>query len=284
MATDYVEYPTDVTTALHWADDDDDEEPPPPPPPPIPTGNVYGYGTIVAPTGGIIGAVPYGPIQKAPFVGKFNDPLNPLPVLSGGLEHPYDGGVITASPDGLHAASLLLNPSALVFTNTQLSLLRDATGKLAPNGWTVPMAIGGSVVVKSYTIKMEWSGGFVDGADQVGLGITHPISGAPGVAVKVPAPPEPFLILGSRREGSASYKYDFKYAAWFLGNSPVNTGNQFDPSIGGPAYLWWMTRRLAGDGTYGPWGAGQFMLSTVVGLGDHYTWQIASEIEPVVLF
>jgi hypothetical protein len=281
--------PWHTIIAVQW--DKKPEEPPPPPPPPSgqPYCGSYGYGEIVQSVSpDRISAVPYGPILKAPFVGTFS---TRLPVGPGGrdghlshvntdLSHLDDNGapIITADPFGNIATSILLEYTSLSFTNFQLlGELINADGSPDNNGWTVPMAQGGFPpnVVTGYNIRMDWNivSGTVDDRDQVGLGMTHPFK-----VGTLPAPSVPFAILGSRTGGSASYFYDFKYLDFARRGIGIFTeANQFDPAVGGPAVLWWMSKRWFETEWFA---SSEFMWNILSQIGDNYTWQITATCAP----
>ena len=267
----YVEFPFDQIFELHVKKKDE------PPDGEYPAGapycGRYGYGARMEEVPGLISAVPYGPNQQAPMIGTF-----PTSYAHGGINHPLPGSpeTFTAAPFGLHVFALWLGPQVITFSNNQLIGIQDEFGKTGLYGWVEHMATGQSggiaIVVKSYTINLEWAGNWSSHADGVGLGFTHI---APGYSGPVPRPAEPAEVLGSARGGSGSFFYDFKAADYWHGNIEVDEGNQFDPGLGGPAYLWWMSRRGSGS-----WGASaQFMTSVLLGLGDWYTWEIIAECQ-----
>ena len=143
-----------------------------------------------------------------------------------------------------------------------------AAGASGPGGLNNPPT---PIVIKSYTINMEWVGHFSDPLHEVGLGFTHPI---PHWSGSVPRPSVPAVTLGSNLGGSASYFYDFKYFTY--GITPVTESNQFNPGLGGPTYVWWMVRQAG----FTSWSAqSQFMRSTIIGPDDHYTWEIVAECQ-----
>jgi hypothetical protein len=279
----FVEDPWSRVVAVHWADDGGPTEPPVPG---APYCGRYGYGARMEDIGTLITALPFGPNQLPPMAGTFSTGSNTgegggarYGGLNGALMHPVE--TMTAAPYGLVATSIFLGPATMTFTNNQLMSMQDAGGEYGSIGWVVPMAEGQTtfggipipIVIKSYAISMDWAGSYVDPDDEVGIGISHPIHDFTGVVLP---PPEPAVVLGPRLGGSGAFVYDFKYAEWASGNIHVNEGNQYDPGLGGPAFLWWMTRRAGGTWN----GSGQFMLSTLVGLGDDYTWEIVGTCQP----
>jgi hypothetical protein len=277
--TVFVEDPWSRIVAVHW---EDDGEPEPPEYGPPYCGR-YGYGAIMADTGTLITAIPYGPNQLPPMVGTYAT-SGP----HGGINHPLPGNpeTLTAAPYGLIAQTIWLGANHITFTNNQLIYIPDQSGNIGSYGWIEHMATGHTaptsppgvpLVVKSYTINMEWVGHWVDPLDECGLGFTHPI---PGWSGAIPRPSEPAVVLGSDLGGSASFFYDFKAEAYWNNDIHVTEENQFDPGLGGPAYVWWMSRRKTGTG-YTVWGStSQFMVTTIVGLGDHYTWEIIADCQP----
>lgn len=267
------ESPLERIVDVHWKKKDGD------PPNPGDDNNPpycgrYGYGAVV----GGPSALPFGPNAFIPMVGSFSTTKGD-PVY-GGLTYPKTAmlnpvDMITAYPAGLHATFILLQASNIVFSNVQLNGIVDFQGNLGHFNWTVPMATGQSadgipMVIKSYTIRMEWSRSFVEISPPpgtYGLGMSHPTLGT--------SPPrEPFMILGSTQGGSASYTYDFKVKEWYTGQA---TGDTHDPNVGGNAILWWMERHAREE----RWSATtHFMDTTLIVENDWYTWEIIGNCQP----
>jgi hypothetical protein len=273
----FVEDPWSRIVAVHWADEGGPTEPPDRGPPYC---GRYGYGARVEDIGAVRSAVPFGPNQLPPMIGTFSTASNTGPAGEryGGFDratlHPMP--TLTAPSSGLVVTNIFLSDSNMTFTNNQLIGIQDVSGNVGMINWAVPMAEGQNatgipIVIKSYSIEMEWLGHYVDPLDEVGLAVSHP---RPGYTGAVPRPPGPAVVLGSALGGSGSFFYDFKYAAWARGDIHVTEANQFDPALGGPALLWWMARRKTGTGMTAWSASAQFMASTLVGLNDHYTWEV----------
>lgn len=268
------ESPLERVVDVHWKKKKPDEPPGGDTNPPY-CGH-YGWGTIqgfVNP--GLISALPYGRNQFIPFVGTFSttkaDPVyGGLTLSNESMMTPVD--TITAAPYGLHAISILLQYTDMVFTNGQLMAIPDLQGRIGQFNWTVPMAYGQSpdgaqMVIKTYTINMAWH---TSNDAEWGLGITHPWSGA------VAAPPAPFVVFAAG-DGAASYTYQFKVKEWLTFTAVPDAGNQHDPDLGGPGFLWWMSRRPGSS-----WSADtRFMLSTLIAVDDWYTWEIVGSCQPM---
>lgn len=274
----YIESPFDPIVDVHWKKKKPDGPPDPGLGPPY-CGR-YGWGSVVAFIDpGTIGSLPYGPNQFIPMVGTFSTVKADR--VYGGLSP--DGEfmleptpTMTATADGLHVQAIYLGSTTMSFSTNQLMFIRDFNGLAGVFSWVVPMAEGQTadgipMVIKTYTINMEWFSAFAEA--EVGLGISHPI---PGFSGTVRGPTVPAVILGNSAGGSASYTYDFKYVDWAKGNIRVNEGNQYDPNLGGPALLWWMERRASPTWTV----RSQFMSQILFGLDDHYTWEIVAGCQP----
>ena len=281
----YTEFPTDRIVDVRFKKKSDG--PPPPNPFGDPYCNVYGYGAIIEQVGFVITAVPFGPNIFPPFTGTFSlVGLNGPQGLYGGLTAPYRGATTMTAGIGLIAAGMLLTGSTLDFTNQQLMELSDPPyAPVGTYGWTVPMVGGGvprdptkpelgyiPMVIDTYEI--EWNAEPASGALEFGLGISHPLSNPPSGTI-LSAPPEP-QVPG----GSGSYSYDFQWKAWALGElPPITEANQYDATIGGPAFLWWMQRRT---GITQNWSStnSQFGGFATGFIGENYTWQISATCMP----
>jgi hypothetical protein len=277
----FVEDPTMRIVGVHWADDDGG-----PPEPPTDTAycGAYGFGARMELRGSLITAIPYGPNQFPPMVGTFSTTggnIGPAGenygFMAGVPLHPID--TMTAAPYGLIAYWPFLEGNFLTFTNQQLAGIQDYTGAIGTIKWAVPMATGRNasgvpIVIKKYTVNMSWLSHFVAAGDQVGIGISHPLTSPPVGFVYRP-PPAPHQVLGPRSGGSGTFVYDFKYEQ--LGDVAITVDNQYDRALGGPAWVWWMTRSASGA-----WGGSQiFMGTTLVGLNDWYLWDIVAECQPM---
>ena len=277
----YIEDPIGRIVDVHWKKKKDDEPPPDPGYPPAYCGR-YGYGSKMdlAPSG-IITALPYGPNQFPPFVGTFRTDGNTGAdgTQYGRISTPMRDPVPTLTAgQGLHAGGVVLNATALDFSNNQLAGIPNDFGGTGVN-WSVPMVGGyeGRVprVIESYDINFEWVNvqpGIA--ADEFGIGISHPKSGT----FTAKPPPQPFMS-GLQSGGTISFVYDFKWLEWAKGEIVVTDANQFDPTLGGPALLWAMTRRKIGA-SYQPWGSYGYFMGPMIGLGDWYTWEIIAACQP----
>lgn len=246
----------------------------------------YGFGSIMTNTGTVITGRPFGSNQFAPFVGSyFLNKMNTSDELfTGALTGPPVGTgpdtVESAAPNGLHANLVMLGPGFLLFTNTQIQAYQAFPGgPIGTLNWAVPTAQGQETegvftVIGSYDIDVQYErpSGFGGGDQfQFGIGISHPLPGGALVG-----PPEPVVVVGNGDAGAGSFSYDFKYADYAADNIHFDAGNQFDPSTGGPAYLWWMRRRNLGSG-FGAWSSSsQFMANILLGVGDFYLWDIVA--------
>lgn len=269
----YIEDPLDRIVDVHWK-----KKPPEPPDPEV--GSYcgrYGYGGMWVEIPGALVIAPYGPNLFIPFVGTFKTDVHD-PVY-GGLTAPKESmaepvDTMTAYDSGLHATGINLLGNSMEFSNFQIQSIASKSGLVGQFRWTVPMATGRSaddkpMVIKTYTIKMDWLGIGLEG--DFGIGISHrvPRSGP------LQPPPEP-AVFGSQAGGSLSYVYDFRYADWQQGNIPVNAGNQYDPKLGGPAFLWSMSRGPGG----GAWGGSPIFGMTGGYVGSWYTWEIIGACQP----
>jgi len=245
----------------------------------------YGWGEIVVAEGGYRG--PYGPNQFIPFVGTYStrkhDPVYGGLISDSPMRSPVDSMTAPAPGTGQFPAnSILLAMTGMGISNSQIAGIINWEGQMGHFYWSVPMASGQSpdsksMVVKSYTITVEYTSAYDEPNSMFGLGLSHPIKG------EVHAPPKPLLIVGSFAHGAASYTYDYKVKETMNYENIPNESNQFDPGLGGDAFLWWMETR---PGLLPPdeltWSANpDFMDRTLNGVGDYYFWSIVANCEPM---
>jgi hypothetical protein len=244
----------------------------------------YGHGLIVDAPNHVR---PYGTNQLPPMVGTFyTDKPNVGPEgerygnIVGIMLDPVE--TLTAAFDGaMNVLGMTLRDSDIEFTNNQLGQIPDINSNRGGIHWRVPMAEGENsagvpVVIKSYTIHMEWQNTTPSLPCQLGLGMSHFLGRT------INKPKEPFLVLGDYLTGIATYTYDFKWLEWYNGII-VTPDNQFEPATGGPAFLWLMDRHFNGT-SWGAWSAVGSLGFPLFGPGDYYVWEIVAECQPMPNF